>query len=120
MSADESASAIHFAILDRPRPSGGTQGITGGLQRGAIGLTQQMGAGTQKRCTMARPFCHAHGSRATRLRGSSGHCGHRRPLDRHDSGSNTFNHLMGCDRNTRHALERIRAKLVPNGLHVSR
>jgi len=28
-SADESASAIHFSILDRPRPSGGTQGVTG-------------------------------------------------------------------------------------------
>jgi len=89
-------------------------------KRGAIGLTQQMGAGTQQRCTGARPLCLAHGSRATRLRGSSGHCGSRRPLDRHDSGSNTFHHLRGGDRNKRHALERIRAKLVPKGLHVSR
>jgi len=31
MSADETASAIHFSILARPRPSGGTQGVTGGV-----------------------------------------------------------------------------------------
>jgi len=31
-SADESASAIHFSILARPRPSGGTQGVTGGVK----------------------------------------------------------------------------------------
>jgi len=43
--------------------------------RGEIGLTQQMGAGTQQRCTAAQPLCHAHGSLATRLRCFSGHCG---------------------------------------------
>jgi len=63
---------------------------------------------------------HAHGSWATRLRGSSGHCGRRRPLDRHDSASNTFHNLRGCDRSTRHALKRIRSQMVPKGLHVSR
>jgi len=62
---------------------------------------------------------HAHGSWATRLRGSSGHCGRRQPLDRHDSASNTFHNLRGCDRSTRHALERIRSQMVPKGLHVS-
>ena len=88
--------------------------------RGAIGLTQQIGAGTQQRCTRAQPLCHAQGSRATRLRGLSGHCGRWRRFDRHDSGSNTFHSLRRCDRNTRPALERIRPRLVPKGLHVSR
>jgi len=63
---------------------------------------------------------HADGSWATCLRGSAGHCGRRRPFDRHDSASDSFQNLRGCDHDTRHALERIRSKLVPKGLHVSR
>jgi len=31
-SADEFAKAIHFSILARPRPSGGTQGVTRGVK----------------------------------------------------------------------------------------
>jgi len=34
-----------------------------------------------------------HGSRATRWRDSTGHCGRWRRFERHDSGSNTFHGL---------------------------
>ena len=63
---------------------------------------------------------HTHGSWATRQRKSAGDCGRRRPFDRDDSASKALHNLSGCDRNTRHALVRIRSKLIPKGLHVSR
>jgi len=63
---------------------------------------------------------NANGSWAIRLSQLAGECGRRRPLDRDDSASEARHNLRGCDRNTRHALERIRSKLVPKGFHASR